>query len=55
MTLIQQVVNSTAGSSLAGSMPASFARTVARPFADSVVIIEAKLPTPLQLGGRVQP
>jgi hypothetical protein len=52
--LIGQIVNNLAGSSLRGTMPASFATAIAWPFSGTVVITKALLPTPLQLGGQVQ-
>jgi hypothetical protein len=53
-TLIQQIVNSTAGSTLSGAMPASFVHAFAWPFAGTVTINQAAIPTPLVLGGAAQ-
>jgi hypothetical protein len=54
-TLIQQIVNNTAGNSLRGTMPVSFASSIAWPYSGTVAITKALLPTPLQLGGKVRP
>lgn len=54
VTLIQQIVNSIAGSNLSGAMPANFVHSFAWPFAGTVNINQAAIPTPLVLGGVVQ-
>ena len=53
VAIIQAVVNNSAGNSLSGVLPASFANTVAWPFSGTVTITQANLPLPLQLGGTV--
>jgi hypothetical protein len=52
-TLIQQVVNHSAGSSLGGALPSGFTKAISWPFAGTINITQALLPTPLQLGGTV--
>lgn len=52
-TLIQQIVNSSAGASLSGALPASFVHSFSWPFAGTVNLNQATLPTPLVLGGQV--
>lgn len=53
VAIIQAVVNGAAGSSLSGTMPAGFVQSIAWPYAGSVQLTQALLPTPLQLGGTV--
>jgi hypothetical protein len=53
--VIQAVVNNSAGNQLSGSIPASFASSIAWPFSGTVNITQALLPLPLQLGGIVVP
>jgi hypothetical protein len=53
VAIIQAVVNNSAGSSLSGTLPAGFTKAISWPFAGTVQINQAFLPTPLQLGGSV--